>query len=88
MVTLNERLVRFLGWISEDRQKDYLRSHYKRQFDWLVRQEALDVYKNLKQFQNLPFASVKRQLNSLVKTQCSLEFIHKGSIATLIVGPV
>lgn len=88
MAILNDRLVRFLGWISEDRQTDYLRSHYKKQFDWLVRQEAIDVYKNLKQFQSLPLTSVKRQLNSLVKTQCSLEFIHKGSIATLIVGPV
>lgn len=86
MLTLNSRMVRILGWISEDRKNDYLNSHYKRHFDWLISQRAINTYKALSNRNTMPLTQAKRRLNSLIKKQECVEIIHKQNITTIIPG--
>ncbi len=88
MKTLNERLCRILGWVSEDRKNDYLDSHYKSHFDWLTSIEALDVYKSLSYSNILTPAQAKRRFNAIVKSSKVYEVIGKRGIVTILPGVV
>ncbi|WP_216643773.1 Abi family protein [Vibrio sp. B1Z05] len=88
MKTLNERLCRILGWVSEDRKNDYLDSHYKSYFDWLTSIEALDVYKSLSYSNILTPAQAKRRFNGIVKSSKVHEIIGKRGIVTILPGVV
>lgn len=88
MKVLNERLVRLLSWFSEDRKNDYLLSHYKRHFDWLVRVETIDIYKTLKPVKKMTLSAAKRELKSVLTNREFMEISHKDNCATIIVGPI
>ncbi|MCS6261049.1 Abi family protein [Shewanella baltica] len=88
MRTLNDRICRFLGWISEDRKNDYLESHYKAHFDWLTSLEALNVYKSFSHSNALTPTQAKRQFNSIVKSSKVHEIIGKRGIVTILPGVI
>ncbi|EGR09384.1 hypothetical protein VCHE48_1421 [Vibrio cholerae HE48] len=80
MRTLNDRICRLLGWISEDRKNDYLESHYKAHFDWLTSLEALNVYKSLSYSKMLTPTQAKRQFNSIIKSSKVYEIVGKRGV--------
>lgn len=88
MKTLNERLCRLLGWVSEDRRNDYLDSHYKSHFDWLTSLEALEVYKSLSYNKTLTATQAKRQFNRIIKSSKIHEIVGKQGMVTILPGVV
>ncbi|MCG3760325.1 CAAX protease [Vibrio cincinnatiensis] len=88
MKTLNDRLCRILGWVSEDRKNDYLDSHYKAHFDWLTSLEALSVYKSLTYSNILTPSQAKRRFNGIVKSSKVHEIVGKRGIVTILPGIV
>ncbi len=88
MKTLNDRLCRILGWVSEDRKNDYLNSHYKAHFDWLTSLEALSVYKSLTYSNILTPSQAKRRFNGIVKSSKVHEIVGKRGIVTILPGIV
>lgn len=88
MRVLNDRLVRLLGWFSEDRKNDYLSSHYKRHFDWLARRETIEIYKSLKPLESTPMSVAKRNLRKVLSNQQLVEVAYKDHFAMIVVGPL
>lgn len=88
MIELNKRLVRLLSWVSEDRKKDYLNSHYKKHFDWLVTDKAIDTYKSLKLREGLKLSKVKRELRKILVNGTPIEVVHKGNTSMIIPGVI
>jgi len=88
MKTLNDRLCRLLGWISEDRRSDYLESHYKAHFDWLTSLEAHNVYKALSYSNMLTPTQAKRQFNTIIKSSKVYEVVSKRGVVTILPGIV
>lgn len=88
MMTLNSRICRILGWISEDRKNDYLNSHYKRHFDWLVSQQAIDTYKFLSNRETIKLTKAKRNLNNIFNKHKIIEIVGKDQILTIIPGVI
>ncbi|WP_076419835.1 Abi family protein [Colwellia sp. UCD-KL20] len=86
MIELNKRLVRLLSWVSEDRKMDYLDSHYKRHFDWLVTGKAIETYKTLQLREGWKLSKVKRELRKLLVNGIPVEVIHKGNSSIIIPG--
>lgn len=86
MIGLNRRLTKLLGWISEDRKNDYLNSHYKRHFDWLVTDKAIEIYKSLQIRKGWKLSKVKRELRKILVNGVPVEVIHKGNSSTIIPG--
>lgn len=77
MKTLNQRICQILGWLSQDRRKDYESSYYKRHFDWFCRVETIDIYKNKKFYNSVNLSKGKRDLSKHMKNSCLLEVTHK-----------
>ncbi len=88
MKELNRRLVKLLGWVSEDRKKDYLNSHYKRHFDWLVTDKAIETYKFLQLREGWKLSKVKRELRKILANGTPIEVIHKGNTSMIIPGVI
>jgi abortive infection bacteriophage resistance protein len=88
MIELNKRLVRLLSWVSEDRKNDYLNSHYKRHFDWLVTDKAIDSYKCLKLREGWKLSKVKRELRKILANGTPIEVIHKNNASMIIPGVI
>ena len=88
MIELNKRLVRLLSWVSEDRKMDYLDSHYKRHFDWLVTDKAIETYKSLQLREGLKLSKVKRELRKILVNGVPVEVSHKGHSSMIIPGVI
>jgi abortive infection bacteriophage resistance protein len=86
MIVLNQRLVKLLSWVSEDRKKDYIDSHYKRHFDWLVTDKAIETYKSLQQMEGWKLSKVKRELRKILVNGIPVEVIHRGNSSMIIPG--
>ncbi|MDC5668556.1 CAAX protease, partial [Acinetobacter baumannii] len=77
MLTLNDRICRLLGWISDDRRVDYLNSYYKKHFDWFCKESTIEIYKNYAYVEEMPFSKVKREMRKILKVKSLVEIKHK-----------
>jgi hypothetical protein len=77
MEKLNYRICKLLGWISLDRKNDYINSYYKRHFDWVCREQSIEIFKNLYDIPQLQLSQAKRNLSTLMKKNIAFEVQHK-----------
>lgn len=79
MQTLHHRICLILGWVSRDRKEDYLNSYYKKNFDWVCREETIDLFRLRESLSGYPLAKVKRNFHKILKNNYFFEIKHKNS---------